>query len=127
MGCTEVGSFSNHWPCLFPQHGAGPKHLRRIVLEQWQADLALHTRPDCLLRGLIHSDGWRGTNRVVTRGKQYEYPRYLFSNESADIRAIFQSACQEVGAECRPNNRNSLSIARRESVAVLDTFIGPKA
>ena len=26
--CTEVSLYSNHWPCLFPQHGPGRKHLR---------------------------------------------------------------------------------------------------
>ena len=28
VGCTQVGSYSKHWPCLFPQHGPGLKHLR---------------------------------------------------------------------------------------------------
>ena len=32
-GCTEVKSTSKHWPCLFPQHGPGRKHERRIELE----------------------------------------------------------------------------------------------
>jgi hypothetical protein len=26
IGCTEVASYSKHWPCLFPQHGPGRKH-----------------------------------------------------------------------------------------------------
>jgi hypothetical protein len=29
QGCTEVKSYSRHWPCLFPQHGPGKKHTRR--------------------------------------------------------------------------------------------------
>jgi hypothetical protein len=33
IGCTEVCCYSKHWPCLFPQHGQGEKHGRRIVLE----------------------------------------------------------------------------------------------
>ena len=32
VGCTEVASFSKHWPCLFPQHGPGKKHQRKIEL-----------------------------------------------------------------------------------------------
>jgi hypothetical protein len=32
IGCTEVKSYSRHWPCLFPRHGAGEKHLRKIKL-----------------------------------------------------------------------------------------------
>jgi hypothetical protein len=30
--CLEVYSFSKHWPCLFPQHGPGRKHERKIEL-----------------------------------------------------------------------------------------------
>lgn len=34
--CVDVVLCSNHWPCLFPQHGPGRKHHRRIALEPWQ-------------------------------------------------------------------------------------------
>ena len=37
--CVEVGLYSKHWPCLFPQHGPGKKHTRRILLEPWQQAL----------------------------------------------------------------------------------------
>jgi hypothetical protein len=36
LGCTEVQGYSRHWPCLFPQHGPGKKHLRKIELAEWQ-------------------------------------------------------------------------------------------
>jgi hypothetical protein len=36
QGCTELKSYSRHWPCLFPQHGPGKKHLRKIELAAWQ-------------------------------------------------------------------------------------------
>ena len=39
VGCTEVGSYSKHWPCLFPQHGPGKKHERKIELTPWQQEL----------------------------------------------------------------------------------------
>jgi hypothetical protein len=35
-GCTVVVAYSRHWPCLFPQHGPGMKHNRKIELELWQ-------------------------------------------------------------------------------------------
>ena len=38
-GCTEVISYSRHWPCLFPQHGPGKKHLRVIKLDLWQQEI----------------------------------------------------------------------------------------
>jgi hypothetical protein len=63
VGCTEVGSTSKHWPCLFPQHGPGRKHERTIELAPWQR-VIVERHPGDLARGLFHSDGWRGTNRV---------------------------------------------------------------
>ena len=63
QGCCDVYSLSKHWPCLFPQHGPGRKHERRIELAAWQQDLIdLDPRP--LLRGLLHSDGCRVLNWV---------------------------------------------------------------
>lgn len=126
-GCKEVYSFSKHWPCLFPQHGPGMKHQRAIVLEPWQRWVAIEREPQLLLRGLIHSDGWRGTNPVTVRGKRYEYPRYMFSNRSADIRRIFTDACDRAGIEWRQNYEWSISIARRESVKKMDRFVGYKS
>jgi hypothetical protein len=46
-------SYSTHWPHLFPQHGAGPKHERKIALEPWQQHI-VERYPGRLLRGLIH-------------------------------------------------------------------------
>ena len=119
--CLEVYSFSKHWLCLFPQHGPGRKHERRIELVPWQQELVdLDPRP--LVRGLLHSDGCRVLNWV----NGTPYPRYHFSNVSPDVKAIFGRACDQLGIEWRPNNRFSLSVARRESVALLDEFVGPK-
>jgi hypothetical protein len=121
VGCTEVAAYSKHWPCLFPQHGPGRKHERRIELVAWQQELVdLDPRP--LVRGLLHSDGCRVLNWV----NGTPYPRYHFSNVSADIRGIFGRACDQLGIEWRPNNPFSLSVARRGSVALLDEFVGPK-
>lgn len=124
-GCVAVGAYWKHWPCLFPQHGKGPKHLRSIQLTSWQQDIATR-HPGLLLRGLIHSDGWRGTNQVTVRGKKYSYPRYQFVNHSADIRAIFCRACDEFGVAWRRMRWQTISVARREDVAKLDRVIGPK-
>jgi hypothetical protein len=113
------------WPCLFPQHGPGEKHLRTIRLEHWQWWL-VERHPAEFIAGLIHSDGCRAINRVTVRGKQYEYPRYFFSNHSEGILELFTRACGLLGVECRPNRRNSISVAKRSSVEILDDFIGPK-
>jgi hypothetical protein len=130
VGCTELYSNSKHWPCLFPQHGPGRKHLRRIILEEWQERIALELYPEQLLRGLIHSDGCRAVNKIthrLARGtKEYTYPRYFFCNESADIRWLFIEACIYLEIEFRYTKANTISVAQGESVAKLDTFVGPK-
>ncbi len=77
--CVVLTSYTRAWRCLFPQHGPGAKHRRPIVLEPWQ-QLIVREHPGRFARGLIHSDGWRGVNRVCVKGRDYEYPRYQFSN-----------------------------------------------
>jgi hypothetical protein len=66
QGCAEVLSCSRHWPCLFPQHGPGKKHLRKIELAEWQ-QVIVERHPGEFARGLLHSDGYRGLNRVQRR------------------------------------------------------------
>jgi hypothetical protein len=119
-----ISSYSKHWPCLFPQHGSGMKHNRKIALSSWQASIVEH-HPEAFLRGLIHSDGCRVTNRVQKR--QYEYPRYMFSNRSHDLHRMFADACDQLGISWRRMNQMNISIARRDAVAMMDTFVGPKA
>jgi hypothetical protein len=127
-GAVDLSCYSKHWPCLFPQHGPGRKHNRRIALEKWQSRLALALHPEQLLRGLIHSDGCRCINRVTGRnGSRYAYVRYMFNNRSADIRQIFADACGRLDIEVRQMNRFTLSVARQDSVNRLEQFIGPKS
>lgn len=121
--CVRVYCYSKHWPALFPQHGPGKKHERDIILEPWQGRI-LENHLDQLLRGLINSDGCRVINRIKGR---YEYPRYQFSNRSDDIRAIFTGACDELGVGWTRNNRYDVSVSRHADVALLDSFVGPKA
>jgi hypothetical protein len=123
-GCIEVYSNSKHWRCLFPQHGPGPKHRRPIVLAAWQHDIALVRYPYLLLRGLIQSDGWRGTNRI---GGRYEYSCYQFSNRSADIRELFGAACERMGISSRQSGRWQVAVSRRPDVARMDLIVGEKA
>jgi hypothetical protein len=123
--CAWLTNCSKQWPCLFPQHGPGKKHERAIQLVDWQHAL-VKNHPRELLRGLIHSDGCRFTNRVRHGDKTYEYPRYNFSNRSDDIRRIFCETCGVLDIEWRVMNWWDISVARRDSVARLDEFVGPK-
>jgi hypothetical protein len=132
-GCVEVKSYSKHWTCMFPQHGPGKKHERRIVLEPWQREI-VDAHPWEFIRGLIHSDGCRVVNwttRLVGgERRRYEYPRYFFTNTSADIIRLFTDALDRVGVEWRTLNQSraavTVSVARRASVALLDAHVGPK-
>src|SRR3954470_13916864 len=129
QGCTYVQCITKQWLHLLPQHGAGVKHARPIVLEPWQVEL-IDSDPRPLIRGLIHSDGWRGTNwttkTVGGTTKKYTYPRYQFSNRSADIHRIFTDALDRLGIAWRKANQWTISVARRDAVAALDEFVGPK-
>ncbi|GAA2401875.1 hypothetical protein GCM10010420_31130 [Streptomyces glaucosporus] len=132
-GCRNVKVYSLHLECLFPQHGPGKKHNRRIALTPWQQRI-VDRYPWELIRGLVHSDGCRITNwtvRVVGgRRKRYEYPRYLFANKSQDILRLYTEALDKAGVEwkmaCRPTGVHDVSVARRASVALMDAHIGPK-
>ena len=117
-------------PAAFPQHGPGRKHERRIELATWQEEIT-QANPESLIRGLIHSDGCRTVNRFSTRlpsGRtaEYGYVRYFFSNLSADIRAIFCDHCDLLGIRWTQSNPRNISISHRDSVALLDGFVGPK-
>jgi hypothetical protein len=121
-----VTLYSRCWEQLLPQHGPGMKHTRPIRLTDWQREL-VEQEPGRFARGLIHSDGWRGENRVRSpAGKQYVYPRYQFFNRSEDILGLFGWACDLLGVRWRRMNHKTISVARRDSVAILDQFIGPK-
>lgn len=118
------------WTRAFPQHGPGKKHTRRIKLVGWQRQIA-SAHPRSLLRGLIHSDGARCINRFRTtlpsgRVATYAYPRYCFSNLSADIRGIFCEHCELLGIRWTQSNERNISVSERESVVALDAFVGPK-
>ena len=121
--CAVISSSSKSWPCLIPQCGPGLKHTRKIELSAWQWAYVWQ-EPGMFVRGLIHSDGCRVMNKVIQR--KYAYPRYFFGNESEDILQLFRDACDLVGVEYRNNRRNSVSVARRASVALLDEIVGPK-
>jgi hypothetical protein len=118
---TIISLYCTHLACLFPQHGAGRKHNRRIVLEEWQRAI-VERKPWPFLRGLIRSDGCVFVNRTGP----YEYVSYDFTNHSADILELFADACELVGVEYRAY-RKRVRIYRRASVALMLEHVGIKA
>ncbi|HJQ75974.1 MAG TPA: helix-turn-helix domain-containing protein [Acidimicrobiia bacterium] len=129
-GCVDVNAYWKHWPCVFPQHGPGRKHERHIELHPWQRRIVA-AHPKALIRGLIHSDGNRHINPITRHfasgTKHYRYPRYMFKNASGDILDIFTDALDLLGIRWTPSAPRVISVARREDVAFLDTFVGPKS
>ncbi|MFD3522973.1 helix-turn-helix domain-containing protein [Streptomyces sp. NPDC058653] len=133
QGCVMVSSYDRHWPCLFPQHGPGRKHERRIELVDWQREI-VDAHPWGLIRGLVHSDGCRNMNwttrTVGGETKRYEYPRYWFTNVSDDIRRLYTDTLDTLGVEWKNCTRYgkpyNISVARKASVALMDTHVGPK-
>jgi hypothetical protein len=129
--CTRLLSAWKHWPALFPQHGPGRKHDRKIELAGWQREV-VDAFPHEFLSGLLHSDGCRTVNRFATtlpsgRVAEYAYPRWFFSNRSPDIRGLFCEYCERLGirwTQCSPRN---ISVAHRRSVALLDSFVPAKS
>jgi hypothetical protein len=128
-GCVVITVSWKHWPCLFPQHGAGRKHERRLVMADWQRDI-VEAHPAAFLRGLFHSDGARvrnwATRLVAGERKRYDYPRWQFVNMSPEILAWCCEALDAAGVEWRQSNHKTISVSRRRSVARLDSLIGLK-
>jgi hypothetical protein len=129
IGCHQLTSSSKHWPCLFPQHGPGgstsARSLSRTGNRRSSTPILARSYAGC-----FHSDGCRCTN-VVKRplrdgARAYSYPRYFFSNESTDILSLCGAALDRLGVAWRYNRSNSISVARREAVALLDEHVGPK-
>lgn len=123
--CFEVSMWSKHWPCFFPQHGPGRKHLRPIRLADWQQQIVdANHKP--FIRGLIHSDG----TRIIATERKGSYvrraPRYAFSNRSEDIKRLFCESCGAIGVRWTRPSDKQIAIYRKASVALLDEFVGPK-
>jgi Homeodomain-like domain len=120
-GATVVLSVSSsHMTCLFPQHGPGKKHERRIVLEPWQ-QRCVEGAPWAFLRGCFRADGCVFVNRTG----RYEYVSYDFRNRSSDILDLFSATCDLVGVEHRRYGER-IRVYRRASVALLMDEIGVK-
>ena len=96
-----------------PAPGVGTPSTTSTPYQRW---------PDQLLKGLIHSDGCR----FINTGRNWVCPRYAFNKKSDDIRSIFCHACELVGVHWTRSGERDIYVSRKDDVAYLDTFIGPK-
>jgi hypothetical protein len=129
-GVVVVQNCWNHWPCVFPQHGPGRKHERKLSFEPWQREI-VERHPADFLRGLFHSDGCRSNNwatrPVAGEMKRYEYPRWQFTNNSPDIMRWCQETLDLLEIPWRQSYWKTVSVSTRAGVARLDDLIGLKS
>lgn len=128
--CDQVTVYSKHLFDMFPQHGEGSKHERKISLMDWQKSI-IDMYPKLFLRGLIHSDGSRF---LVKREQKY---RYQFTNCSKDIIEIYKEymdklsihhfTCNKPLTGSMKNPSYNVFTSNAASVAFLDSFIGAKS
>ena len=121
-----ITSYSKTWSWLLPQHGPGPKHMRRIALDPWQRKITA-AEPGAFVRGLIHSDGCRYIARQRCKnGLVYAYVRYMLVNASEDIRSLFCEHLDLLGVQWTQSSERRIQIARRDAVDILEAIVGPK-
>ncbi len=99
-------------------------------MADWQWTI-VREHPADFLRGLFHSDGCRvrnwATRPVAGELKRYDYPRWQFTNHSAEIRGWCCEALDLVGVPWRASNWKTISVSTRAGVARLDELIGLKS
>lgn len=98
-------------------------------MDDWQRT-AVESFPAQFLRGLFHSDGSRFANRVrrqvAGETKYYAYPRWQFTNYSAETRELCCWALDLADVPWRQSNQHTISVSTRAGVARLDGLIGMK-
>lgn len=119
--CCEISVYDPNLSIIFPQHGKGKKHERKIELNSLQENI-VSNYPKEFLRGLLMSDGCR----YVSNG----YIMYQFTNKSKDLINIFIKYASLLGLKTRivkkPDGSQNVFITTRNSVNILETFVGPK-
>ena len=128
--CDTVTIYSKKIKDMFPQHGEGIKADRKIELLEWQESI-IKSYPKEFIRGLIHSDGCRFIPKAS--GKV----NYQFTNTSTDIITLYCKTLDMLNIKYRiakkPINGKAkrqaydISTSRKESVNILESFVGPKS
>lgn len=99
--CVTIYGYSSLLHDLFPQHGRPKmKHQRLIELKEWQWQI-VQDFPFEFIKGLIYSDG------CIFWSKQSNQYIFEFSNQSEDIKRIYETVLGELGI---PNSRNKRGV-----------------
>jgi hypothetical protein len=113
---------------IFPHEGVGPKHLRKIELQEWQKEII---NPVELIKGLMFSDG------CYYYCNHYKHYFYGFTNASMDIIKILEYYLNLLNIRYNKNitkafrakattSRNNICIGQKEDVEKLHSLIGDK-
>jgi len=125
--CIDISVHNNMLPSLFPQHGIGKKHARKIHLAGWQENLVIQN-PQLILSGLVESDGC--IYFADQKGK--EYLRYGFANKSKDIVDIFMWAAELIGVKptiCfnKKDEIYRVTISKKQDIYIMLNIIKSKS
>lgn len=119
--CVNIIVHNNFLPNVFPQHGLGRKHNRKIVLEDWQKTVVSRW-PKEFVRGLIDSDGCKFYAKDKKSGTKYL--RFQFTNKSEDIKDLFCWACDLLGIKYnRRIGYKNVSVQTKDAVQAMDKFV----
>ncbi|MEV0290265.1 transcriptional regulator [Kribbella sp. NPDC050820] len=116
-----------HWPCLFPQHGPGMKHRRKIELLAWQSEIVARYPESCCAGCSTPTAAGSSTGRASRTEGAITMRATCFTNESGDIRNILTQTLDMLGIPWRQPRRNAIAVSRKAAVEMLDSFVGPKA
>lgn len=133
LGDGHVIQYSTHVWRVFPQHGEGEKRKRPVVLEPRQQEI-VDAHPWEFIRGPIHSDGCRSPTGRRAWSAVSASATHTRGTSSATSPTIIRRLCSDtltkVGVEwttlARGSDPFNTSVARKASVALMDTHIGPK-
>jgi intein-encoded DNA endonuclease-like protein len=123
--CFVVCTYSKKLLDLFPQHGIGKKHNRKLELTDWQKKI-IEKHPQEFIRGCIQSDGCIYFQSV---GK-YSYKKYSFTNRSEDIIDFFLLALKFCGIEKKkyfhPKGQFVVQNFNKNDLEILESIISVK-
>lgn len=111
-----INVYSNSIKEIFPQHGLGRKHERKIELQDWQKEII---SPTHFIQGLFHSDG----SYYISQKK---YENYSFTNKSLDIKNLFIDYCKMIDVNVTFKNLNFKNIYVYKDSKKLKELIGTK-
>lgn len=129
--CNQVKLYSRKIIDLFPQHGAGAKHARKLTILDWQMRI-ISEYPEQFIRGCIQSDGCIYQQIIKNKkGGKTSYKRYNFVNKSEDIMDLFLSTLKLVGVNKEKywHESRQIFVAQnfpQESIKILEQIISCK-